>query len=80
MLPIEVLPMWLGTLDTSRVPEEMRDTLIRFQKEAARALRNHYGGSKEELSPLDRLEIQLEAMEQREAMLHLEDNQQENNR
>jgi len=38
MLRVDLVPLWLSTLDTSRVREEIRDKLKRFQREAAKVL------------------------------------------
>ena len=43
-LHLEALPMWLATIEPSRVSEEARPRLERFQLECARALRDHFFG------------------------------------
>lgn len=42
MLDADHLPMWLGTIQASRVNEAARSTLIAYQREAARALRDYF--------------------------------------
>lgn len=42
MLDADHLPMWLGTIQTSRVSESARPVLVTFQREAAKALRDHF--------------------------------------
>jgi hypothetical protein len=44
MIDLATLPMWLATIDGSRVAEEARPKLIRFQKECAQVLRDHFFG------------------------------------
>ena len=42
---IDTLPMWLATIDSSRVAETVRTKLLRYQKEATDVLRDYfYGG------------------------------------
>ncbi|UXE05014.1 antirepressor [Gordonia phage Lton] len=42
MLDADHVPMWLGTIQTNRVNEAARPTLIAYQREAARALRDYF--------------------------------------
>lgn len=42
---LDALPMWLATIEPSRVSSEARPRLERFQLECARALRDHFFGS-----------------------------------
>lgn len=42
MLHLDSVPMWLATIDTSRVKNESRPVLIAYQKEAAKLLRDHF--------------------------------------
>jgi hypothetical protein len=44
MLHLDSLPMWLVTIDTGRVSQDIRDLLVRYQKEAAQVLRDHFFG------------------------------------
>lgn len=46
MLHLDSVPMWLATIDTSRVNNESRPVLIAYQKEAAKVLRDHFFGQK----------------------------------
>lgn len=39
---LDTLPMWLAGIDAGRVAEHVRPVLALFQKEAARALRDHF--------------------------------------
>lgn len=43
-LDLESVPMWLATIDTSRVAEHVRPKVILFQREAAKVLRDHFFG------------------------------------
>jgi hypothetical protein len=38
MLRVDLVPLWLSGIDTSRVKDEIRDKLKRFQREAAKVL------------------------------------------
>lgn len=44
MLHLDALPMWLATIEPSRVSPEARPRLERFQLECAKALRDHFFG------------------------------------
>lgn len=39
---VDTVPMWLANIDEGRVSEHVRPKLIKYQKEAARALRDHF--------------------------------------
>lgn len=39
---LDSLPMWLATIEASRVKEETREKLVAYQREAARVLRDHF--------------------------------------
>lgn len=41
---LDSLPMWLATIDASRVSPDAAPKLIRYQREAARVLREHFFG------------------------------------
>lgn len=43
-LDLDSFPMWLATIDAGRVADEARPKLIRYQREAARVLRDHFFG------------------------------------
>lgn len=43
-LDLDSLPMWLATIEVSRVKPEARFKLVAYQKECARALRDHFYG------------------------------------
>lgn len=44
MLHLDSLPLWLATIDASRVAEEARPKLLRYQRECARVLSDHFLG------------------------------------
>lgn len=44
MLHLDCLPMWLATIEASRVHEEVRPKLIAYQRECTRVLRDHFFG------------------------------------
>jgi hypothetical protein len=44
MLDLDALPMWLATIEPSRVAPEAREKLVLYQREAARVLRDHFFG------------------------------------
>ena len=69
MLDADHLPMWLGTIQASRVNEGARPTLIAYQREAARALRDYfYRGVAvaTELSQFDILRAAIDRLEESE--------------
>jgi len=41
---LDSLPMWLATIEASRVKDDVRPKLIAYQKECARVLRDHFFG------------------------------------
>lgn len=43
-LHLDSLPMWLGGIETKKVAEDIRGTLVAYQTEAARVLRDHFLG------------------------------------
>lgn len=43
-LDLDSLPMWLATIEPSRVNPEVRFKLVAYQKECARVLRDHFFG------------------------------------
>ena len=43
-LHLDSVPMWLATIEPSRVKPEARDSLVAYQREAARVLRDHFLG------------------------------------
>jgi hypothetical protein len=45
MLHLDSVPMWLATIDTNRVHEDVRSLLVAYQKEAAKVLREHFFGT-----------------------------------
>lgn len=63
MIDLDSFPMWLGTIEASRVREEIRPMLIAYQKKAARVLRDHFFGKRRE-TPEER-EARLWARERR---------------
>jgi hypothetical protein len=42
MIDLDSLPMWLATVNAGKVAENLRPKLVRYQKEAARVLSNHF--------------------------------------
>lgn len=44
MISLEALPIWLGTIEPRKVKEQVREKLIRYQKECARVLAAHFLG------------------------------------
>lgn len=42
---LDSLPMWLATIETSRVAAEARPTIERFQVECAKVIRDHFFGA-----------------------------------
>lgn len=59
MLDLDSLPMWLATIESSRVAEAVRPKLVEYQKECARVLRDHFFGKAKEAEPIDPLEANL---------------------
>jgi hypothetical protein len=45
MIDLDGLPMWLATIEPSRVAEHVRGKLVRYQREAAAVLRDHFLGT-----------------------------------
>jgi hypothetical protein len=43
-IDLDGLPMWLATIDTSRVAPEVQPKLVAYQREAAKALRDYFFG------------------------------------
>lgn len=46
MLDLDALPMWLATIEPSRVAEDVREKLVAYQREAARVLADHFLGKR----------------------------------
>jgi hypothetical protein len=44
-LHLDALPLWLGSIQTHRVKEEIRPALIRYQRECMKVLRDHFFGT-----------------------------------
>lgn len=42
MIDLESLPMWLATIDERKVKSGVRERLVRYQKEAAKVLADHF--------------------------------------
>jgi hypothetical protein len=51
---LDCLPMWLATIEASRVKEDVRPKLIAYQKECARVLRDHFFGRNTDMGMLVR--------------------------
>lgn len=49
-LDLDSLPMWLATIDVGRVRIEAREKLTHYQRECARVLRDHFYGTRTDLS------------------------------
>ncbi|MCZ2341483.1 MAG: phage antirepressor N-terminal domain-containing protein [Bacteroidales bacterium] len=47
VLSLDTVPMWLATIDPRRVKESVRDKLIRYQKECAKVLADHFFGQQQ---------------------------------
>jgi hypothetical protein len=47
---LDTVPMWLATIETGRVRPEAREKLIRYQREAARVLADHFLGRRPSLA------------------------------
>lgn len=57
-LDLDSLPMWLATIEPSRVAEHVRPKLVTYQREAARALRDHFLGRRgPQAVPCDRAHL-----------------------
>lgn len=54
-LHVDALPMWLATIETSKVKPEARKKLERFQVEAAKVLRDHFIRQRESDYRMERL-------------------------
>jgi hypothetical protein len=50
-LDLDCLPMWLATIQTTKVKPSARPLLEAYQREAARVLRDHFFGRREEAAP-----------------------------
>jgi hypothetical protein len=50
-LDLDALPMWLATIEVSRVRPEAREKLIAYQRECARVLRDHFFGAPRQDAP-----------------------------
>lgn len=46
VIDLDGLPMWLATIEPSRVGEHVREKLVRYQREAAAVLRDHFLGAR----------------------------------
>lgn len=54
---LETFAVWLARLQSSRVAPEARDTVIAYQREAGRALREHFFGSVQRIAEGDELDL-----------------------
>ncbi len=65
MISLKSLPMWLATIDERKVKPDTRPKLVRYQKEVARVLTEHFFPSPRpapearKLGLLDRLDLSL---------------------
>lgn len=46
MIDLDSLPMWLATIEPSRVAPHVRPKLVAYQRDVARVLRDHFFGAK----------------------------------
>lgn len=65
---LDTFAVWLARLQPSRVRPEARDTVIAYQREAGRALREHFFGGKRELSRKELARFWYEAEERAELL------------
>lgn len=56
MVELDTLPLWLASIEPNKVNPEVRDKLVRYQKEAAKVLADHFYGRREPYSPHDIIE------------------------
>lgn len=64
----DTIPMWLATINTSRVAEHARPILVAYQREAAKALRDYfYRGVAVQSTNLSQLDVLRSALDQIEA-------------
>lgn len=69
---LDSLPMWLATIEPGRVGEGVREKLVRYQREAAAVLRDHFlgrRGAAPDISLLARMVDTIERLEARIASL-----------
>lgn len=72
VIDLDSLPMWLATIEPGRVGEGVREKLVRYQREAAAVLRDHFlgrRGAAPDLSLLARMVDTIERLEARIASL-----------
>lgn len=72
MLDLDSLPMWLATIEPGRVGEGVREKLVRYQREAAAVLRDHFLGRRgaiPDVALLARMVDTIERLETRIASL-----------
>lgn len=70
-LDLDSVPMWLATIDSSRVAPHLREKIVLFQREAAKALRDHFFGMapKAPTSFLEALRLAADLEEKRIALV-----------
>lgn len=56
-IDLDTVPMWLATLDSSRVASHLRERIVLFQREATKALRDHFFKAPKPSTPPTRTEI-----------------------
>jgi len=56
-LDLDSLPMWLATINPGKVREELRPKLIRYQRECAQVLRDHFLKAPSKPAAIDREEL-----------------------
>jgi len=61
-LDLRSLPMWLATIEPSRVAEHVRPKLLRYQRECADVLADHFLGRRAQSAPLDKRVTDLEEL------------------
>lgn len=72
-LDLDSVPMWLATIDTSRVAEHVRPKIIVYQREAAKVLRAWFFGEAKPTAQLSRTEIARMLLEECERTERLEE-------
>ncbi len=61
-LDLEVLPMWLATISETKVSAEAKPKIVRYQRECAKVLREHFFGPTKALTSIQMLVLQAQAM------------------
>lgn len=78
-LNLDALTLWLGSISAARVKPEIRDTLIKYQRECMAALKAHFFGSPAPLAPAQAVapaSLAQQALAQAQALVAIEQQQQ----